>query len=132
MVGMGNTRDTQADLSPARIRRGNEDLQRIINQIESCANPFTLDLSLPLINISTGKSVTDATSISLLNIPEDGKKRHEEFVKECLESVERFEKPIRKHPLRTFSSECVANRKAGKNTRHSSNVPVPFLAALPS
>ena len=119
MVGMGNTSDTQTDLSPARIRRDNEDLQKIINQIESCVNPFTLDPSLPLINISTGKSVTDATSTSLLNIPEDGKNKHESFVKECLESAERFEKPIRKHPLRTFASECVPNRRAGKNAKEA-------------
>lgn len=54
-----------------------------------------------------------------MNIPEDGKNRHEDFVKECLESAERFEKPIRKHPLRTFASECIANRKAGKNTKEA-------------
>lgn len=72
-----------------------------------------------LINISTGKSVTDATSTSLLNIPEDGKKRHESFVKECLESAERFEKPTGKHPLRTFANECVTNRKADKNAKEA-------------
>ena len=119
MVGMGNTSDTQAELSPARITKDNEDLQKIINHIEYCANPFTLDPSLPLINISTGKSVTDATSTSLLNIPKDGKNRHESFVKECLENAERFEKPIRKHPLRTFASECVTNRKADKNAKEA-------------
>lgn len=118
-VGMGNTRCSQTDLSPARIRKDNEDLQKIINQIESCANPFSLDTSLPLINISTGKSLSDAASASLLKIPEDGKDRHETFVKECLESAERFEKPIRKHHLRTFATECVANRKAGKNTKEA-------------
>ena len=117
VVGMGNTRDTQTDLSPARIRRNTEDLQ-IINQIESCVNPFTLDPSLPL-NISTGKSVTDDTSTSLLNISEDGKNKHESFAKEFLESAERFEKPIRKHPLHTFTSECVPNRKAGKNAKEA-------------
>ena len=119
MVDMDNTRDTQTDLSPSRIKRVNEDLQKVINQIESCANPFTLDPSLPLINISTGKSVPDAVSTSLLNIPDDGKNMHESFVKECIESAERFEKPVRKHPLRTFASDCVTNRKAGKNTKEA-------------
>lgn len=117
-VGMGNTK-SHNDLSPSRIKRDNEDLQKIVNQIESCANPFTLDTNLPLINISTGKSTSEATSTSLLMVPEDGKNRHDSFVKECLESAERFEKPIRKHPLRTFASEGVVNRKAGKNSKEA-------------
>lgn len=119
MVDMGNTRDTQTDLHPSRIKRDNSDLQKVISQIESCVNPFTLDPSLPLINISTGKNASDAVSTSLLNIPEEGKKRHESFVKECLDSAARFEKPIRKNPLRTFASECVANRKASKNSKEA-------------
>jgi len=119
MVGMGNTRDTQADISPARIKRDNEDLQKIIAQIESSTDPFRLDTSLPLINISTGKSVPEAVSNSLLHIPQDGKERHESFVKECREDETRFEKPIRKHPLRTFATECVVNRKAKKNTKEA-------------
>ena len=117
MVAMGNARDTQTDLSPSRVRKDNEDLQKIIRQIESCVNPFVIDPSLPLVNISTGKSVTDATSTSLLNIPEVGKNRHEKFVVDCLNNAERFEKPISKHVLRTFASECMSNRKAGYNTK---------------
>lgn len=119
MVGMGNSRDIKAELSPARIKKDNEDLQKVVKQIEDSINPFALDPSLPLINISTGKSVPVETSTSLLGIPEEGKTRHENFVSECIANEERFEKPIRKNPLRTFASNCVANRKANKNSKEA-------------
>lgn len=62
--------------------------------------------------MSTRKQVTN---ISLLNIPEEGKKSHKNIVKECIGSAEHFEKLIRKHPLHTFASKCIAKQKAAKH-----------------
>ena len=121
MVDLGNARrqEVRTDLKPSRIQRDNIDLQKLIKQIEACLNPFTLDMSLPLLNISTGRAVTDEVSNSLLSVPEVGKKRHQDFVTECKNQKNRFEMPIKKNPLKTFAKMCVVNRKAGSTSKEA-------------
>ena len=47
----------------------------------------------------------------LLTIPEKGKARHKQFVDECIQNPDRFEKPISKVMLETFRNECISNRR---------------------
>lgn len=82
-----------------RIRKDNEDMQRIIKHFGACFNLLHL--------------------IQASNIPEDVKKRHEISVKQYLENGERLKKPIRKRHLRTSASECVSNRMTCSNTKEA-------------
>ena len=120
MVGMGNAQHNVKNLvSHARVKRDNADLENVISQIELCANPFTLDRSVPLINISTGKCASDSVASSLLSVPEEGKERHQSFVTECISDLDRFEKPIKRCQLHTFASDCIGNKKVDKNSKEA-------------
>lgn len=118
MVGLDNANHSNG-LSSSRIERDNNDLQKIVKQIESCINPFSLEHEAALVNISTGKVASDTVTSSLLCIPADGKERHQAFVTECVENAGRFEKPIRRRPIHTFASECIANRKLNKESKEA-------------
>ena len=101
------------------MSRDQIDLKKIIKQIESCANPFKIDPSLPLINISTGRNVSDEVCNFQLSIPREGEQRHQTFVQDCINDQTRFERTIKENPLRTFGHPCVANRKATHNTKEA-------------
>ena len=60
-------------------------------------NPLSLDLNREtLFNIGSGKAATkEATSI-LLNVTDNGKRAHEEFIEECKSNQRRFEERIKK------------------------------------
>ena len=68
-----------------------------------------------LFNINTGKATSDQVAKSLLGVPEDGRKRHEEFVKSCAEDPQRFEQRITKPKLLTFSAGNVKSYKSVDN-----------------
>ena len=106
-------------LSQTRIKSDNSDLVNITRQIELCANPFTLDRSVPLINISTGKCASDSVVSSLLSIPEEGKRRHQSFVTKCINDPDRFEKTNKRCQLRTFANDCIGNKNVDKNSNEA-------------
>jgi len=111
MVGMLRTNDAQAELSASRIRQDNTDLQKLMKSIQTSAYPFKLD-TLDLINVSMGKSATSEITESLLNIANEGRKRHISFIQECAEDADRFEKPIKRNQLKTFSNQGAKNPRA--------------------
>ena len=84
MTGIEITNYDHGEIQPSSMLRDHKDLKKIIRQIESCVNPFKLDYSLPLINISTGRSVSDEVCNSLLSIPREGEQHHQTFVQECI------------------------------------------------
>ena len=75
------------------------------------ANPFTVKSEF-IVNIPTGKAAPDTISESLLNIESKGREMHDDFVSECVEDAERFEKPIHKNSLRTFADQGARNKRA--------------------
>ena len=96
IVGIEKTNYDHREIQPSRMSRDQKDLKKIIKQIESCANPFKIDPSLPLINISTGRNVSDEVCNFLLSIPREGEQRHQTFVQECINDQTRFERTIKK------------------------------------
>ena len=119
MAGLVHHSDTQLKLGPSRIKRDNEDLQRITSSIVLSVNPFTITGDAPLVNISTEKSVPVAVKNSLLSVPQEGRKMHEKFVRECLDDPTRFERPITRNKLLTFAKQCVTNRRAPQNSKEA-------------
>lgn len=65
-----------------------------------------------LFNINTGKATSHEICESLLKIPENGQKRHQDFLDSCMADAHRFEEKITKAKLKTFSDDSARNRKA--------------------
>ena len=112
MAGMSKAGDSQAELTQNRTIRDNKDLRKLLKTIDQdFANPFTVKSEF-LANIQTGKAATAEISESLLNIESKGREKHNNFVSECMENSERFEKSISKITLRTFADQGARNKRA--------------------
>jgi hypothetical protein len=112
MIGMTKTEDVTSDLTPARLQRNAEDLQKVMNHIRETHNPFTSESDKDqLINISTGKVASEGVKKFLLSIPKMGQEKHKEFIKACQENPQRFEEPIKRVKLLTFQDECALNKR---------------------
>ena len=112
MAGMLNATDVEVELRPAQIERDRRDLQNVIKQIEDSCNPFSATIrNESLCNIQTGRQASQTVEENLLNVPSLGRLQRLQFVEECIQNPERFEKPIKKNKIPTFVSECVQNRR---------------------
>lgn len=112
MAGISYGDDTKAELKPSRIRRDNRDLERVLDQIKSNCNPFEEGSSQKkLYNIQTGKACSDEVCQSLLKVPDRGKALHLQFIEECTSDEDRFERPIKKAVLKTFTENGARNKK---------------------
>ena len=73
-------------------RQDNESVSKLRKMIKENLNPFNLKDKEHLFNIATGKSVCKETEDFLGEI---GNAELVKFIKECIESPERFEKRIK-------------------------------------
>ena len=111
MAHMKKKEDVTAELRPSRIMRDGSDLEKVIRKIEECCNPFQ-EKTVDLYNIYTGKAASKNVTEYLLKVRENGKERHDVFVKECTNDPTRFERAIKREKVESFESECVKNRKS--------------------
>ena len=99
--GVIKTNDTSQELKPYRIKRDNNDLQKLVRGIEDTLNPFGEALSDEnLCCISTGKAVPDDVKGDLIHCMDKGKEWCDEFASECFADPNRFEKPIPRHKVK--------------------------------
>ena len=72
-------------------------------------------------NIATGQAISPQVCEFLTNIEQKGDEQRKKFIKECSEDKDRFEKPIKRNVLYTFSSTVpkhkIINTKDGKITK---------------
>ncbi|KAF9408574.1 hypothetical protein HW555_011794 [Spodoptera exigua] len=88
--------------------RDSKHLQSFIDAFSKFVNPFDASIDqLHLFNISNGKAATQAVQDYLNKIEVDGQKLREQFITECTDSPDRFEKPIPKVKIMNFSNEIV-------------------------
>jgi len=79
MTGLINNEDVTSELRPRRVQRDNDDLKKVLKQIQETNNPFDRNLAPEtLYNISTGKGANEEIRKSLLEVPTKGKDRHNE------------------------------------------------------
>ena len=75
MTGLITKEDITAELRPRRIKRDNEDLQKIVHQICSTNNPFQQNLAPEtLYNVSTGKGARETSRRAYLEYLAKGKR----------------------------------------------------------
>ncbi|EFX75053.1 hypothetical protein DAPPUDRAFT_108314 [Daphnia pulex] len=90
-----------------------QDFDSVIEFRENCINPFSSDAQ-DLVIISTGKVASEETTRFLLNVMSNGEKMRDEFIQNCCNDPESFERPIPRQKLHTFASEDGQMNKTNK------------------
>lgn len=97
VCGLKDVQDITADLEPSRIQIYEQQVSNFVEIFEKNLNPFDPILEKnDLYNIATGKPVTSEVAGFLLNIEENGDILRKQFIHECANNEDRFDKPIKK------------------------------------
>ena len=116
-AGLKSPDDVVKELKPYRIKKDTEDLQKIVEGIESRMNPFQLETDANLYCLSTGKNVADNIKHELLAFTERGVQWCHEFLEGCFADPLRFEKPIPRRKVKNFASAAVKIGVTSKNAK---------------
>jgi hypothetical protein len=104
-TGLRPVQDITADLERSRINRHSLQLQNLIAHMKQNVNPFSKDNDKNnLYNISTGQAVSEDIEHFLLNVEKLGNEQREQFINECSEDPERFERPIKRNKILNFAT----------------------------
>ncbi|GFX55458.1 uncharacterized protein TNCV_267461 [Trichonephila clavipes] len=97
VCGLKQLQDVSADLQPNRIKIYGKQLSDFNEIFENNINPFDESLDKDsLYNIATAKPVPENVANFLLNIEKNGEDLRKQFITECAEDQNRFDKPIKK------------------------------------
>ncbi|GFX01880.1 uncharacterized protein TNCV_370691 [Trichonephila clavipes] len=97
VCGLNKLQDVSADLQPNRIKIYGKQLSDFNEIFENNINPFDESLDKDsLYNIATAKSVPKNVANFLLNIEKNGEDLRKQFITECAEDQNRFDKPIKR------------------------------------
>ena len=106
-------KDVTQDLKVSRISKNSTDLCNVMDVISESVNPFSAHIEKEfLFNITTGKLASAETTDFLLNVSSLGFRAQGEFIDGCAADPSRFEKPIKRQMLKTFSSEGARVKKS--------------------
>lgn len=104
-VGMKNNQDVASDLKQNQINISCNQIKSFIGIVNQNLNPFERSLNEDVLyNISTGQSVSENVTDFLINIEESGHTLREQFISERAVDSSRFESPIKKNKILTFSN----------------------------
>lgn len=82
-----------------------------MKQVCDNINPFSDDINpRELFNLSTGKAASSETSAFLLNVTSIGAKQRDNFIQECVNDSNRFNRPIKRNSVKTFAVENVKHK----------------------
>ena len=87
-----------------------------MKQIKDTLNPFSL-ADDQLYCLTTGRAASNEVKNDLLQIAEKGAQWYHEFVNECKDNPERFEKPIKRHKIKNFANDAVKIKLTGRDQR---------------
>ncbi|GFV00209.1 hypothetical protein TNCV_3322601 [Trichonephila clavipes] len=97
VYGLKQLQDVSADFQPNRIKIYGNQIADFIEIFEKNINPFDESLDKDsLYNIATAKPVPENVVNFLLNIEKNGEDLQKQFITECAEDQDRFDKPIKK------------------------------------
>ncbi|GFX23166.1 uncharacterized protein TNCV_2933301 [Trichonephila clavipes] len=97
VCGLKQLQDVSADLQPNRIKIYGKQLSYFNEIFENNINPFDESLDKDsLYNIATAKPVPENAANLLLNIEKNGEDLWKQFITECAEDQNRFDKSIKK------------------------------------
>ena len=114
-VDMKSNEGGRKKVKEQRKKRDKEDLEKLKKLITSTINPFQQRRHKDyLFNLKTGKQVTKVAETYLLNVMKKGKRQRDAFISECQEDTNRFEKPIRKKQVNSFTTVNFIKRNRSK------------------
>ncbi|GFU43972.1 uncharacterized protein TNCV_1878511 [Trichonephila clavipes] len=91
---MKQLQDVSADLQPDRNKIYGKQIADFIEIFEKNINPYDENLDKDtLYNIATAKLVPENVANFLLNIEKNGEDIRKQFITECAEDQDRFDKP---------------------------------------
>jgi hypothetical protein len=115
-LNMSKKEDITESLKPHRVRKDNAAVQSILEMVQQTMNPFSAEIDPEkLYNIGTGKAASESTEQFLLNVAQIGEQRRCQFIVECIEDPNRFEKKIQKVKVITFASEVGKHKIKGSD-----------------
>ena len=108
--------DVTAELRKNRMTKDRLDLCNLRDNLRETMNPFdpTLDPDF-LFYIASGKSASEDTAGFLLNCRKIGKKRHDQFITECIDKPSRFEEKITRQEVVTFEAASKKHKISSKD-----------------
>lgn len=109
-AGLSTLEDTTKELKTYRIKKDTDDLNCLVDGIQTRMNPFTLDHDNNLYCLTTGKNVPDDIKEDLLHCVELGEAWCEDFTTGCFQDAKRFEKPIQRRKIKNFASAAVKSK----------------------
>ena len=110
-LGLTQKDDVTQELKASRISRNSTDLCKVMDVISGSVNPFSAHIEKEfLFNITTASASAETTDF-LLNVSSLGFRAQGEFIDGCVADPSRFEKPIKRQMLKTFSSEGARVKK---------------------
>ncbi|CAH1111428.1 unnamed protein product [Psylliodes chrysocephalus] len=105
VFGLKEYQDVTADLRPSRIKIYAKQVTDLVNILENNFNPFDSSLGRDnLYNIATAKHTATDVAEFLLNIEKNGDILRKQFINECADNEERFDKPIKKNRVLNFAA----------------------------
>ncbi|GFX60604.1 hypothetical protein TNCV_3061771 [Trichonephila clavipes] len=97
VCGLKQLQDVSVDFQPNRIKNYGKQLSDFNEMFENNINPFDESLDKDsLYKIATAKPVPENVANFLLNIEKNGEDLRKQFITECAEDQNRFDKPIKK------------------------------------
>ncbi|GFU25149.1 uncharacterized protein TNCV_3360601 [Trichonephila clavipes] len=97
VCGLKQLQDVSADLQPNIIKIYGKQLSDFNEIFENNINPFDESLDKDsLYNIATAKPVSENVTNFLLNIEKNGEDLRKQFITECADDQNKFDKPIKK------------------------------------
>lgn len=103
-TGMRKRQDVTTDLQKNRIKKSSEQIKNFTEIIKTNFNPFANDIDRhSLFNMSTGQAVPEEIENFLLNIEQNGNAQREQFIEECTQDKDRFERAIKKNKILNFT-----------------------------
>lgn len=108
--------DITKDLKVFKMRKDNGSLQRAIYTIRETMNLFDQNLEHDgLYSLSTGKAVTKESEHFLPQFLCIGQKKWQEFIDECNDTADQFEKRTIISKLKTFATENTTKKLKGRD-----------------
>ncbi|GBP70315.1 hypothetical protein EVAR_52334_1 [Eumeta japonica] len=104
-AGIAKNQDITSELKSSRIRKSHQQVEKFTRTLQQYMNPFDNSLDADkLYNITTGEAAAQNTTDFLLNVESRGETLRDNFITEVIERHARFQEPIKKNPVFTFST----------------------------
>lgn len=111
-IGLKNRQDISNELEKNKIEKATAAVQKFVVTIKNYIDPFDLSIDPNILfNITTGKGASIETTDFLLNVQTNGNKLREKFISDCSIDSTRFEKPIQKQKILSFSNDNTKKKK---------------------